>query len=156
MSLSLTSTMSGAVWLLLTLSLLTWRIWWAPTKARRWQMGFNSARKELNTMVVSQYDSEKQTFLNSLCPRLASWKATGAPAVWLLLTLSLLTWRIWWAPNNARRWQMGFNSARKGLNTTVVSQYDPEKQTFLNSLCPRLASWKATGAPRWCWHFSWN
>jgi len=25
------------------------------------------------------------------------------------LTLNLLTWRIWWAPNNASRWQMGFN-----------------------------------------------
>jgi len=23
------------------------------------------------------------------------------------LTLILLTWRIWWAPNNASRWQMG-------------------------------------------------
>jgi len=32
------------------------------------------------------------------------------------LTLDLLTWKIWWAPNNAGRWQMGFNSAFKGLN----------------------------------------
>jgi hypothetical protein len=32
------------------------------------------------------------------------------------LTLTLLTWRIWWAPNNASRWQMGFNLAFKGLN----------------------------------------
>ena len=32
------------------------------------------------------------------------------------LTITLLTWRIWWAPDNARRWQMGFNSAFKGLN----------------------------------------
>ena len=31
------------------------------------------------------------------------------------LTLILLTWRIWWAPNNASRWQMGFNLAFKGL-----------------------------------------
>jgi hypothetical protein len=33
------------------------------------------------------------------------------------LTLILLTWRIfvWWAPNNASRRQMGFNSAFKGL-----------------------------------------
>jgi len=30
------------------------------------------------------------------------------------LTLILLTWRIRWAPNNAS-WQMGFNSAFKGL-----------------------------------------
>jgi len=27
----------------------------------------------------------------------------------------MLTWKIWWAPNNASRWQMGFNSAFKGL-----------------------------------------
>ena len=24
-------------------------------------------------------------------------------------------WRVWWAPNNASRWQMGFNSAFEGL-----------------------------------------
>jgi len=24
-------------------------------------------------------------------------------------------WRIWWAPNNSSRWQMGFNSAFEGL-----------------------------------------
>jgi len=35
------------------------------------------------------------------------------------LTLILLTWRIWWAPNNASRWQMGFNSAFKGLTEGV-------------------------------------
>ena len=27
------------------------------------------------------------------------------------LTLIQLTWKIWWAPNNTSRWQMGFNSA---------------------------------------------
>jgi hypothetical protein len=30
-------------------------------------------------------------------------------------TLILLTWRIWWASNNSSRWQIGFNSAFKGL-----------------------------------------
>jgi len=34
----------------------------------------------------------------------------------LSLTLILLTWRIWWAPNNASKWQMRFNSTFKGLN----------------------------------------
>jgi hypothetical protein len=33
------------------------------------------------------------------------------------LTLILLMCRIWWAPNNSSRWQMGFNSAFKELNT---------------------------------------
>ena len=36
------------------------------------------------------------------------------------LTLTSLTWKIWWAPNNASRWQMGFNSAFKGLNQTDI------------------------------------
>jgi len=31
------------------------------------------------------------------------------------ITLILLTWNIGWAPNNASKWQMGFNSAFKGL-----------------------------------------
>ena len=34
------------------------------------------------------------------------------------LTLTLLRWRIWWAPNNASKWQMGFNLAFKGLKKT--------------------------------------
>jgi hypothetical protein len=34
----------------------------------------------------------------------------------LSLTLNPLTWKIWWAPNNASKWQMGFNSVFKGLN----------------------------------------
>jgi len=31
------------------------------------------------------------------------------------LTVILLTWRKWWAPNNSSKQQMGFNSAFKGL-----------------------------------------
>jgi hypothetical protein len=37
------------------------------------------------------------------------------------LTLILLMWNIGWAPNNARRWQMGFNSAFKGLKCNDFS-----------------------------------
>ena len=33
------------------------------------------------------------------------------------LTLILLTWWIWWTPNNASRWQMGFNWAFNTLRT---------------------------------------
>jgi hypothetical protein len=35
--------------------------------------------------------------------------------VLFILTITLLTWRIWWAHNNASRWQMGFNSAFRVL-----------------------------------------
>jgi len=31
------------------------------------------------------------------------------------LTLILLTWKKWWALNNASKYQMGFNSGFKGL-----------------------------------------
>ena len=49
-------------------------------------------------------------------------------AVWLnFLTLTLLMWRIGWAPNNASKWQMGFNFAFNPLN--------PE----LNPICYLLA-----------------
>jgi hypothetical protein len=33
-----------------------------------------------------------------------------------VLTLILVTWKVRWVPNNASRWQMGFNSGFKGLN----------------------------------------
>jgi hypothetical protein len=38
------------------------------------------------------------------------WKKTKnlEPSV---LTFILLMWRIWWAPHNASKWQIGFNSA---------------------------------------------
>jgi len=40
------------------------------------------------------------------------------------LNLILLTWRIWWAPNNAGKGQMGFNSAFKGLtSSTTISVF---------------------------------
>ena len=39
-----------------------------------------------------------------------------------VLTLILLTWRIWWAPNNTSKWQMGFNSAFRGLTSWTIYQ----------------------------------
>ena len=42
----------------------------------------------------------------------------------LTLTLVLLTWRIWRTPNNASRWQMGFNWAFKGLLHTCVFYFN--------------------------------
>jgi len=41
------------------------------------------------------------------------------------LTLILLTWKIWWAPNNASKWQMGFNSAFKGLMSILTLSTNP-------------------------------
>ena len=47
---------------------------------------------------------------------LITWKISGEE--YWSLTLNPITWKIWWAPNNASRWQMGFNSAFKGLRST--------------------------------------
>ena len=38
----------------------------------------------------------------------------------------MLTWRIWRAPNNAGKWQMGFNSAFKGLRFIPTLLYGSE------------------------------
>jgi hypothetical protein len=35
------------------------------------------------------------------------------------LTLIVLTWRIWWAPNNSNKQHMGFNSVFKGLRQSA-------------------------------------
>ena len=47
------------------------------------------------------------------------------------LTLSQLTWKIRWTPNNASRWQVGFNSAFKGL--IYISHL---RLGFPGGLCP--------------------
>jgi hypothetical protein len=88
---------------LLTLILLTWKMWWAPHNAGRWQVGFNSAFKGWNYYVVFP-NFPIQALMNYIYVHRI-----------YLLTLILLTWRIRWAPNNASRWQVGFNSAFKGL-----------------------------------------
>ena len=48
------------------------------------------------------------------------------------LTLILLMWKIRWAPNNASKWQMGFNSAFKGLKLgkTATECYELLKTAF--------------------------
>jgi len=45
-----------------------------------------------------------------------------------ILTSILLTWRIWWAPNNVSRWQMGLNSAFKWLMKFEFLNRSPPKK----------------------------
>ena len=57
-----------------------------------------------------------------------SWKsAQGSPTISSSseLTLTLLTRRIWWAPNHFSRWQMGFNSAFEVLIFPVAFTVKP-------------------------------
>ena len=90
----------------LTLNPLTWKIWWAPNNASRWEVGFNSACKGL---MYKHGWSRKFTIL-TFChsKRMLSIKNLFP------LTPILLTSRIGWAPNANKR-QMGFNLGFKGL-----------------------------------------
>jgi hypothetical protein len=56
------------------------------------------------------------------------------------VTLILLTWRIWWAPNNASKWQMGFNLASKGLKCIALFRFFfifilPPRNVFYVQVC---------------------
>jgi len=58
-----------------------------------------------------------------LSPRVPANHLRFVTAMWgekWVLTLNPLTWKIWWAPNNASKWQMGFNPAYKGLKTNFL------------------------------------
>ena len=57
------------------------------------------------------------------------------------LTPILLTWRLWWAPNNANRWQMGFNSAFKGLIPRIAHFIPVVSKYFLSSLFSKFVSY---------------
>ena len=68
-----------------------------------------------------------------------SWHMPSRPLSFNLLTLILLTWRIWWAPTKASKWQMGFNSAFTGLKTKrrllyLKTQFVPRSKHFLSRL----------------------
>ena len=55
----------------------------------------------------------------------------------LYLTLTLLKWKIWWAPNNISRWQMGFNSAFKWLWSPL------HEQEFISELRVYACVWSS-------------
>jgi len=48
------------------------------------------------------------------------------------LTHILLTWRIRWAPNNASRWQVGFNAPFKGLDNKIFDYREGHKEFHCN------------------------
>ena len=48
------------------------------------------------------------------------------------LTLILLTWRKWWAPNNASKQHMGFNSGFKGLIWVAAQHYSGIINSFIH------------------------
>jgi len=72
-----------------------------------------------NKFVCLKVDTVISNWKFCLCFATFSQKSYYCPCIscsgiWTL-TLILLTCRIWWAPNNASKWQMGFNLVFKGL-----------------------------------------
>jgi hypothetical protein len=77
-----------------------------------------------------KFSDEKRNYLPTYPIILTSYALSAINTHSPSLTLTLLTWRIWWDPNNASKWQVGFNSTCKGLKIS----------TFCNakSKCGRL------------------
>ena len=67
---------------------------------------------------------------NALCQTLFCLQSTFTIEICLLKTLILLTWRIWWAPNNDSRWKMGFKSAFKGKHFVSSSSSSSSSSSF--------------------------
>ena len=80
------------------------------------------------------------------------------------LTLILLTWRKWWAPNNSSKEQMGFNSGFKGLkdnNSNTESQRVIGSEHFEIKYCFHLHGSKcpiSLALQHWRWghHIFWK
>ena len=65
---------------------------------------------------ISKDDSGEGASTKIYCYQLCTRKETPCYKRYTKnAALTLLTWRIWWLPNNAGKWQMGFNSGFKGL-----------------------------------------
>ena len=69
----------------------------------------------------------------------------------LSLTLILLRWRIWWAPDNATKWQMGYNSAFKWLIMCVpCSLVTPTDFVWTNIQCTYCTQHVTLHCPTHC------
>ena len=83
-----------------------------------WEANLYSASQKFpvfygNRKLITAFTS---TYLLSLLWASSIQSITPHPTSWRsILTLTLLTWRIWWASNNASKWQVGFNSVFKEL-----------------------------------------
>jgi len=76
--------------------------------------------------------------------RTPSEKHIGSPLNFSgALTLTLLTWRNGWAPNNASKWQMGFHLVFKGLSKKPEAQR-PINDSQIHKVCVGKAvrKWK--------------
>jgi len=94
----------------------------ADFTAQRWPFRRQAARLlqsyGLCTVVMvwdTQFSPNAAYWISPLSISLTFSPPNAAPCLQTNLTLTLLTWRIWWAHNNNSKLLMGFNSAFKGL-----------------------------------------
>ena len=111
----------------LTLILLTWTIWRAPTNASKWRMGFNSAFKGINTLKVYNLHTSKpespayRHSVHFFCPR----------AVHMGLSLSKQSFpnnRPYTAESEINTFASPYRTCRGQVGVSVaVYQYHPTK-----------------------------
>jgi predicted amidophosphoribosyltransferase len=102
------------------LKLLTTTIVAPHSNASKWQMGFNSAFKGLKSDENYGYFTRRLMYIYD---NISLNFSQDEKYFRLPLTLNLLTTTIVALPSNASKWQMGFNSAFKGLKSDENNGY---------------------------------
>ena len=89
----------------------------------------NNAEGNLTMQVAGIYNIQH---VPKRIPRILMHMTFEGKQMWRCwcLTLILLTCRIWWATNNASKWQMGFNLWRLTTHKWVVPQRHPPYVAF--------------------------
>ena len=97
---------------IIVLYILIFKFYWNETS--RQKSFFYSCLRKLRVIYIDLTLLNPSVATKTLCcPPLLREKRLNSKTKFL--TLTLLTWRMWWAPNNASKWQMGFSSAFRGL-----------------------------------------
>ena len=92
--------------------LLSWPSWTRSVVKHNMLKGYREARRICSPYIFSTAKMVTRTQLSvTLLARFLLFERNNLSFTFVNIHLSLflLTWRIGWAPNNARKWQMGFN-----------------------------------------------
>jgi len=129
-------TVSDSIWEIHNL----WEMWsWLDRKTTLWNKPFSSLKVKKAWSCTPTYTSSLRTVnfawltFTTFIENIHHWEQNLTRCFtncftllnhvrpWIELTLILLTWKIWWASNNASKWHMGFNSVFKGLRRTSIT-----------------------------------
>ena len=98
-------------------------------------MEINIARQLFLNKFYTEYHENPTGFSVADVTLLTDWQTC-------YLTLNLVTWKIWWAPNNASKWQTGFNTLAPELFFLILAHsvykmwiiQEPNKLALWNKL----------------------